>query len=81
MAFQSNTDNDVTVSNMFTKGADTSSRSMFCEHNALNVLNMCWRACRCCFLYCWCHLICREQKGDPVILVLKGTLDFLDSQV
>lgn len=34
LAFQSNTDNDVTVSNMLAKGADTSSRSMFSEHNA-----------------------------------------------
>lgn len=29
----------------------------------------------------WCYLICRELKVDRVILVLEGTLDFLDSQV
>lgn len=43
--------NNMTISNMLESGADHSSCSKFCEHNALNILKknkMCFIAWRCC---------------------------------
>jgi len=48
----------MTISNMLTNGTDNSSCSMFCEHNALSILNkkkMYFIACRFCFLVIACR--------------------------